>query len=393
MTRSMKARRLFPCFIAVDEAPPLVIGDADLLQPKIRLLLKFAPTIDLVTDAPLAAGRDDDRPVRVIEGVPCRQAHDLIVGRPLVTLDTQDAALNMSLSAVARAAGVPVNVPDNTKLSSVYLGAIVDRSPVLIAISTGGAAPVLGQRLWARIENMLPAGFGRLATYLNRRRSDLRGLPPAPRRAIQHRLIDGPAAEHIVAGNEDAADRQLASLIAGAAEAMPGTVTYVDVGCGDPGLLSLRGVERIRNADLIVHEAGIAPEIIDLVRREAAITVVPPDLPEARADMIREHLLGAVDAGQLVVLLLAGTSSARDSSGMAMLRHDLAACGHDSALIPVAIPPAALSTAKSAAPDRAATTNADDAGSAGFVSDVPIHRGITCPPVQGGTTRHAGGWS
>ena len=55
MTRSMKARRLFPCFIAVDEVPPLVIGDADLLQPKIRLLLKFAPTIDLVTDAPLAA--------------------------------------------------------------------------------------------------------------------------------------------------------------------------------------------------------------------------------------------------------------------------------------------------------------------------------------------------
>lgn len=101
MTRSMKARRLFPCFIAVDEVPPLVIGDADLLQPKIRLLLKFAPTIDLVTDAPLAAGRDDDRPVRVIEGVPCRQAHDLIVGRPLVTLDTQDAALNMSRSTIA----------------------------------------------------------------------------------------------------------------------------------------------------------------------------------------------------------------------------------------------------------------------------------------------------
>ncbi|MEC8641394.1 MAG: NAD(P)-dependent oxidoreductase [Pseudomonadota bacterium] len=178
----MRTRHLFPTFIAVDETPPLVIGNAPQLEAKIRLLCKFAPLVEVVTDL-----RPADRPgwhagARYLAGVSCGQAHDLIVGRPLVILDSCDAELNASLSAAAKAAGVPVNVPDNNALCSAYLGAIVDRAPVLVAISTGGAAPVLGQRLRARIESMLPAGFGRLASYLHRRRPWLRHLTPARRR-------------------------------------------------------------------------------------------------------------------------------------------------------------------------------------------------------------------
>lgn len=140
---------LFPCFLTVDAAPPLVIGNAAILEAKIRLLLKFAPCVDLVTDLRPASRLGADRRVRVLEDVPCGGSHDHIAGRRLVILDTADPALNAALSAVARAAGVPINVPDNTTLSSAWLGSIVDRAPVLIAISTGGASPVLGQRLRA----------------------------------------------------------------------------------------------------------------------------------------------------------------------------------------------------------------------------------------------------
>ena len=124
---------LFPCFLTVDAVPPLVIGNAVILEAKIRLLLKFAPCVDLVTDLRPVSRLGADRRVRVLEDVPCGGSHDHIAGRPLVILDTADPVLNAALSAVARAAGVPINVPDNTTLSSAWLGSIVDRAPVLIA--------------------------------------------------------------------------------------------------------------------------------------------------------------------------------------------------------------------------------------------------------------------
>jgi uroporphyrin-III C-methyltransferase/precorrin-2 dehydrogenase/sirohydrochlorin ferrochelatase len=357
----MTARRtrpgLFPCFLTVDSVPPLVIGNAAVLEAKIRLLLKFAPIVDLVTDMRPVSRLGGDRAVRVLADVSCRQAHDHIAGRPLVILDTADPALNASLSAVARAAGVPVNVPDNTALSSAWLGSIVDRAPVLIAISTAGAAPVLGQRVRARIESMLPAGFGRIATYLSRRRDELQGLVPARRRAIQHRIIDGPAAAQIISGDESAADRQLAGLIAAdraraagqmkagqmnarqmkAGQMNAGQIKIVDIGSGDVGLLSLRGVEAIRNADLVVHQTGTDAAIIDLARREADFAALPDGLSgramrgpvKKVADMVVAALLG----GQFVVLLLPPSSPL-----MMMLVDRLAAGGQNAAIIPAARP-------------------------------------------------------
>ena len=334
----MRTRRLFPAFIAVDETPPLVIGNAPQLDAKIRLLCKFAPLVEVVTDLRPAAGLGRHAGVRYLAGVSCDQAHDLIAGRPIVILDTCDAALNATLSAAAKAAGVPVNVPDTNALCSAYLGAIVDRAPVLIAISTSGAAPVLGQRLRARIESMLPDGFGRVASYLHRRRPWLRHLTPARRRAIQHQLVDGPAADHVLAHDMAGADRHLAAMMAGAATADAGRMRVVDIGIGDPELLSLRGVEAIRNADLIVHEAGITLAILDLARREAGFVAVSLGQAAAEMNALAVRLATAIAAGQQVVLL-----RGRHSRVMARLADRLAAPGRDMAVIPAAMPPAPVS--------------------------------------------------
>ena len=189
---------------------------------------------------------------------------------------------------------------------------------------------------------MLPAGFGRLATYLDRRRDDLQGLVPARRRAIQHRIVDGPAADHIISGDDAAADRQLASLIlvnGGAkADSICGQMKIVDIGNGDVGLLSLRGVETIRNADLVVHETGTDAAIIDLARREADFATLPDDLPGAAVrepvGTIADMVVDALIKEQLVVLLLPHASPA-----MAMLVGRLAADGWTAAVIPAASPP------------------------------------------------------
>ena len=316
-----------------------MIGNVALLEAKIRLLLKFAPLVDLVTDLRLASRLASDDRIRVFEGVACQQAHDLIIGRPLVILDTGDAALNASLSVAAKEAGVPVIVPDNTALCSAYLGSIVDRSPVLIAISTAGAAPVLGQRIRARIESMLPAGFGRIASYLETRRADLRALSPARRRAVQHRIVDGPAADHIISGDEDAVDRQLARLVVAPGDGEAAQVKIVDIGDGDPGLLSLRGVETIRNADVIVHQAGTSSAIIDLARREVSLVTVPSGRVGAQTPEtdLAEGLagnLGNAEAGTRIVLLL----PMRPSPGMAALVTQLSVTGRADTVIPAAMP-------------------------------------------------------
>ena len=333
MTTPIKERRLFPCFICVDEAPPLVIGNARVLDAKIRLLLKFAPTVDLVTDLQPAARLSSDERVNAVAGISCQMAHGLIAGRPLVILDTLDPVLNAALSATARTAGVPVNVPDNPALCSAYLGAIVDRSPVLVAISTAGAAPVLGQRIRARIETMLPAGFGRLASYLNRHRASLRALPAPRRRTIQHHLIDGQAADHIIAGNDTAADRLLARLVTAADETGAALVKIVDIGEGDPGWLSLHGVETIRNADIVVHQADLAPAITELARREAGFVTLPPTLGRASAQSFVDDLCSGRDGERIVVLV-----PTRPKPAMAAVVRHLSDRGHCDAVIPAARP-------------------------------------------------------
>ena len=109
-------------------------------------------------------------------------------------IDCGDEKLNASLAGRARALGVPVNVPDKPTLCSFYFGSIVDRAPVTIAISTAGLAPVLGQHLRAWMEDRLPAGYGRLALYLNRLRDRLHHLPAAHRRALLRRAAGGAGA-------------------------------------------------------------------------------------------------------------------------------------------------------------------------------------------------------
>ena len=188
-------------------AAPLVVGADHGLAAKIRLLARFAPVVDLVTGMDLAPGELRHPQMRHITGIALQAADSLFRGRPLIIIETGDQALNTRLATVARDAGIPVNVPDCPHLCSFYLGAIVERDPVTVAISTSGFSPVLAQRLRARLEDMLPTGYGRLATYLNRIRHRLRHLPtppaleslaslPAPRCGLNTSLLQNALSNH-----------------------------------------------------------------------------------------------------------------------------------------------------------------------------------------------------
>ena len=191
------------------QVPPLIVGTAPILEAKIRLLGKSASCIEVITgERDLPA--DFQLPgVRLLEGQSVRTAHRQFRGRPLIVIDCGDEKLNASLAGRARALGVPVNVPDKPTLCSFYFGSIVDRAPVTIAISTAGLAPVLGQHLRAWMEDRLPAGYGRLALYLNRLRDRLHHLPAAHCRALLRRPVAAPICQQ-----PEGPDQKRASFLA-----------------------------------------------------------------------------------------------------------------------------------------------------------------------------------
>lgn len=279
----MTMARHFPIFIDLGRSPPLVVGAQPGLAGKLRLLAGFAPRVDLLTGLDAAPAGLARAGVRHIGSMPVAQAAEMFAGRPLIVIDTGDRALDEDLSHKAREIGVPVNVPDKPDLCSFYLGSVVDRDPVILAISTGGYAPVLAQRVRAALEDWLPAGYGRLALYLSRIRYRLRHLSPARRRQLQHRIIDGEASRRIIEGDELRADFHLVEMLARQPERGCGGLHIIKVDTGDPALLDCTDLEAVRNADVILHPSGEAPQLANLARREVELMQADPAAARAYA--------------------------------------------------------------------------------------------------------------
>ena len=282
----------FPIFMDLGSAAPLVVGADHGLAAKIRLLARFAPVVDLVTGMDLTPGELRHPQMRHITGIALQAADSLFRGRPLIIIETGDQALNMRLATIARDAGIPVNVPDCPHLCSFYLGAIVERDPVTVAISTSGFSPVLAQRLRARLEDMLPTGYGRLATYLNRIRHRLRHLPAARRRGLQHQIIESDIGARIIDGDSVQADSWVIARLTTQPASGSGRLRVIESGHDDPDHLPRPAAEAIRNADVIIHPQGRPPAMLSIARREVELLAAAP---KARRKLADERLARGLD--------------------------------------------------------------------------------------------------
>jgi uroporphyrin-III C-methyltransferase/precorrin-2 dehydrogenase/sirohydrochlorin ferrochelatase len=257
----------FPVFLRLEGQRVLMVGGGEVALRKLRLLLRAGPNIRLIArelhhevESLVANGR-----VRVIATEFDEAA---VVGCALVIAATDDTALNARVAAAAEAQGIPVNVVDDAQLSSFVTPSILDRSPLMVAISTAGAAPILGRRLRARLETLIPTSYGRLARFMGERRARVQQrLPQAERRAFWERFLDGPGAEAIYAGNEEAAEHAFDANFE--AQQPRGEVYLVGAGPGDPDLLSFRALRLMQQCDVVLYDALIAPAILELVRRDA----------------------------------------------------------------------------------------------------------------------------
>lgn len=244
----------------------LVVGGGEVAARKVRLLLKAAPAIEIV-----ALELNAELTALVEQGVVASSGTAFdpaqVQGCRLVIAATDDREFNRQVAAAADAANVPVNVVDDPAPSSFITPSLVERAPLWVAISSGGAAPVLARRLRERIEALLPAGYGRLAAFMERHRPRVKALAVEQRRALWEQFLDGPGPERLLVGDEAAAAIELESLIQG--EPARGEVYLVGAGPGDPDLLTFRALRLMQQADVVLFDRLVSPAIMELVRRDA----------------------------------------------------------------------------------------------------------------------------
>ncbi len=299
----------FPIFLGLAGRPALVVGGGPVAARKVALLLKagarvtvVAPRLGPALARLAAAGRIAHR------AAPFAPAD--VAGQALVIAATDRRAVNAAVSRAAQAANLPVNVVDDAALSSFIMPAIVDRAPITVAISSGGAAPVLARLVRARIEAALPTAIGRLAELGARLRPSVRRRLPGPaRRRFWESLFEGRIAALVLAGREDEAEHLAARAIDEAARRpVQGEVALVGAGPGDPDLLTLGALRALQGADVIAHDRLVAPEILDLARRDAERIDVGKSCGDGGTsqDRINALLVELARAGKRVVRLKGG---------------------------------------------------------------------------------------
>ncbi|HUP91463.1 MAG TPA: siroheme synthase CysG [Solimonas sp.] len=257
----------YPVFLRLRGARVLIVGGGEVAARKVRLLLRAQAQVELVAPQ-LAAELQAAAAAGAVRHLGATFDPAQVRGCRLVVAATDDAALNRRVAAAADAANVPVNVVDDPEPSSFITPSIVDRSPLLVAISTGGAAPVLARRLRERIEGLLPATYGRVAGFMQRLRAGVQARLPHPqRRALWERFLDSSAAERVLAGDEQGAEALLERLLR--QDAQKGEVYLVGAGPGDPDLLTFRALRLMQQCDVVLYDRLASPRVLELVRRDA----------------------------------------------------------------------------------------------------------------------------
>ena len=295
-----------PIFIDVKGRLCLVVGGGDVAQRKVSVLLEAGAAVKAV--APEFPGAFAG--LHAVECVTERFQPGHLDGAVLVIAATDDSAVNQEVSRQARARNIPVNVVDNPDLCTFIMPSILDRSPLLVAFSSGGASPVLARMLRGKLETMIPQGYGHLTAFCARLRDTVKArvANPAMRRIFWENVLEGAIAEKVLAGDETGAETMLTNLLENENTEQTGEVYLVGAGPGDPDLLTFRALRLMQKADVVVYDNLVSKPIVEMTRRDAARIFVG----KKRADhtmpqeAINELLVRLAKEGKRVLRLKGG---------------------------------------------------------------------------------------
>ena len=324
----------FPLFFKLDNRKVLIVGGGDVALRKADLLSRAGAAITIVAPdicEELQALLQDEKHELIYENYNKKYMQ----GARVIIAGTDDEALNHQVHADATELNIPVNVVDTPPLCDFIFPAIVDRNPIVIGISSNGKAPVLARLLRARLETLIPQGYGKLAKLAGDFRAEVKTKIPTltGRRQFWERAFEGQVSELMFAGNETEAAAQLqADLDTTAAQIVKnnaavinensdisdqtasitapvlGEVYIVGAGPGDPELLTFKALRLMQQADIVYYDALVSPQVLDLCRRDAdKVFVGKKRSNHAVAQLgINELLVNEAKKGRRVVRLKGG---------------------------------------------------------------------------------------
>jgi uroporphyrin-III C-methyltransferase/precorrin-2 dehydrogenase/sirohydrochlorin ferrochelatase len=260
-----------PLFFQLRGSRVLLVGGGKVALRKARLLTRagamvicVSPDIDHELEGMLKGTGGD--------WIIGRYSSDHLEGVALVVAATPDERVNEQVAADAGRRQLPVNVVDCPELCSFIFPSIVDRSPLVIGISSSARSPVLARLIRSRIEALVPAAYGRLAEFTGRFRDAVKAVATeeGQRRRFWEQVVNGPVGELVLAGREDEAAALVQQYLDRPREAQPlGEVYLIGAGPGDPDLLSFKAARLLQLADVVLYDRLVTPEILDLARRDA----------------------------------------------------------------------------------------------------------------------------
>lgn len=300
----------FPIFLKLKDQACLVVGAGEIAARKIELLARAGAKITVIAReiSPTVSSLQASHNLTLLQ----QSFSPVDLGKfRLVVSATDNEETNRLVAKTATEQNIPVNVVDNPELCSFIFPAIIDRSPIIAAVSSGGATPVLARLLRAKIETVIPPAYGRLAGLADKFRDKVKQhiKRPAQRRIFWENVLQGSVAELIFSGKEQEAEQQLEqTLLKQEQDTNLGEVYLIGAGPGAPDLLTFRALRLMQQADVVVYDRLVSPEILDLARRDAEKIYVGKQrqyhaLPQ---ESINTLLADLAKAGKRVVRLKGG---------------------------------------------------------------------------------------
>ena len=295
-----------PIFADVRNKLCLVVGGGEVARRKTGVLLGAGARVRVVAPQIDLALAELPR----VEKIVARFEAQHLDGVTLVIAATNDRAVNRQVSELAHERNIPVNVVDDPELCSFIMPAILDRSPLMVAFSSGGASPVLTRMLRGKLETMIPQGYSRLAAFAERFRELVkeRVANPAKRRIFWENALDGVVAEKVLTGDEGSAETMLQQMLENEDNIQRGEVYLVGAGPGDPDLLTFRALRLMQKADVVVYDNLVSAPIVEMARRDATRIFVGKKRADhtMRQEEINELLVRLAKEGKRVLRLKGG---------------------------------------------------------------------------------------
>ncbi|MBA6262318.1 NAD(P)-dependent oxidoreductase [Colwellia sp. Bg11-12] len=307
--------KYFPIFLDAKNISAMIVGGGDVAARKIELLLKSTTNITVMAES-LSPSVQRLIDAHELHWLTHNYKSGYFSGINLVIAATDDSDVNKAVAAESQPLNILTNVVDQPELCTYITPAIIDRSPMIIAMSSSGSAPILLRMLREQIEKTLPNGYGKLADFSFKFRDHVKARVKGlrNRRTFWESILRGPIGENILQGNVQEAEQQLITSIKKEIAPPVGEIVFVHTLDGDPDKLTLQTHREMQFAEAVLYDDDVNIDLIEYIRRDAE------KYPQSITSTILinfQHAIELAENGQKVIYLLAGHTALPDNSALA----------------------------------------------------------------------------